>query len=69
MLPLHIRWSAPRIVYDLSDPAHRRSVYEQVLREGTAEDIRLLVNREHLLELWHELYLPEYIQAAWSELF
>ena len=43
-LPLHIRWSDPPITYDLNDCADRARMYEQVLREGTEEDVRYYVD-------------------------
>ncbi|CAN5257397.1 MAG: hypothetical protein H0V93_08850 [Euzebyales bacterium] len=39
-LPHHVNWSAPHRVYDLSDCRDRTRVYEQVLREGLADDVR-----------------------------
>ena len=65
-LPLHLRWSGPSIVYDLDDRADRARVYEQVLREGTAEDVRRYVDADELLELWDELVLPPTVRAAWE---
>jgi len=38
-LPFHIRWSGPPVAYDLDDRADRIRVYEQVLREGTEDDV------------------------------
>jgi hypothetical protein len=68
-LPLHIRWSGAPIVYDLDDPADRARVYEQVLREGTKEDVRYYVRAEHLRELWDELILPPAVRQAWLAWF
>ncbi len=65
-LPLHLRWSGPSIVYDLDDRADRARVYEQVLREGTAEDVRFYVDADELLELWDELVLPPTVRDAWE---
>jgi hypothetical protein len=65
-LPLHIRWSGPPLVYDLTDRTDRARVYEQVLREGTEDDVRLYVNGEQLLELWDELVLPPQVRRAWA---
>jgi hypothetical protein len=39
-LPLHVRWSEPQMRYDLDVRSDRARVYEQVLREGTEEDVR-----------------------------
>ena len=65
-LPLHLRWSGPPIVYDLDDRADRARVYEQVLREGTAEDVRFYVDADELLELWEDLVLPPAVRRAWE---
>lgn len=65
-LPLHIRWSGPSISYDLDDRADRARVYEQVLREGTDDDLRYYVDANQLLELWDELVLPPAVRRAWA---
>jgi hypothetical protein len=64
-LPLHIRWSGPPVIYDLDDRADRARVYEQVLREGTEDDVLFYVDADHLLELWDELVLPPQVRDAW----
>jgi hypothetical protein len=64
-LPLHIRWSGPAITYDLDDRSDRARVYEQVLREGTEDDVRFYVDPEQLCELWDELVLPPSVRRAW----
>ena len=65
-LPPHIRWSGPPLTYDLNDRSDRARVYEQVLREGTADDVRFYVDAERLLELWDELVLPPAVREAWT---
>jgi hypothetical protein len=65
-LPFHIRWSGPSIEYDLDDPADRARVYEQVLREGTEDDIRRLIDPRELRNLWNELVLPPSVRRAWA---
>ncbi|MFL5937161.1 MAG: hypothetical protein ACJ744_00845 [Gaiellaceae bacterium] len=65
-LPLHIRWSGPALTYDLDDRRDRARVYEQVLREGTQDDVRFYVDADHLLELWDELVLPPAVRQAWA---
>jgi hypothetical protein len=64
-LPLHIRWSGQAFAYDLDDRADRARVYEQVLREGTEDDVRFYVDADQLVELWDELVLPPTVQQAW----
>jgi hypothetical protein len=68
-LPLHISWSEPSLAYDLSRRADRLRVYEQVLREGTEDDVRYYVDVEELARVFDELVLPPYVRAAWSEWF
>ncbi|MCL6614274.1 MAG: hypothetical protein K6U03_06640 [Firmicutes bacterium] len=67
-LPLHLKWSEPRD-YDLTDPAQRKRVYEIVLREGRAEDIRRYIDPAELRRVWDDLYLPENVRAAWEDYF
>lgn len=65
-LPFHVRWSGSPIVYDLEDRADLARVYEQVLREGTEDDVRFFVDAEQLLGLWDELVLPPSVRRAWA---
>ena len=64
-LPAEIAWSG-QPDYDLGDRQQLRRVYEQVLREGTADEIRAYVRASTLCELWDELYLPAYVRSAWE---
>jgi hypothetical protein len=64
-LPATIAWSGQGS-YDLTDRSQLRQVYEQVLREGTSEEIRGFVRASTLLEIWDELYLPDYVRRAWE---
>ena len=65
-LPLHVRWSSPALIYDLDDPIDVLRVYEQVLREGTTEDIQAYIDVDRLSELWDYLVLPNGVRRAWS---
>ena len=65
-LPIHIRWSGPPITYDLENRADRARVYEQVLREGTEDDVRFYVDARELRDLWEELVLPPTVRRAWT---
>lgn len=67
VLPLHIRWSGPPIAYDLGDRSDRARVYEQVLREGSEDDVRFYVDPDQLYELWDELVLPPRVRRAWAD--
>lgn len=62
-LPLHVKWSGPRD-YDLDDPADRHRVYEVVLREGNAADVRRYVDPAELARIIDELVLPHHIRVA-----
>lgn len=66
-LPLHIRWSGPPVAYDLADRADRARVYEQVLREGSEEDVRYYVEADELRELFDKLVLPPKVRRAWAD--
>jgi len=66
VLPPHVRWSG-RTEYDLSDRMDRISAYEQVLTEGTDDDVRYFIDVDQLVELWDELVLSPHVRAAWDE--
>ncbi len=66
VLPAHIRWSGPPIGYDLDDRSDRARVYEQVLREGTEDDVRFYIDPDQLCELWDDLVLPPRVRRAWA---
>lgn len=65
-LPDHIVWSGPGTDYDLDDPAQRAYVYEQVLREGTPDDVRRYIDVDELVALWPRLYLPPWVREEWA---
>jgi hypothetical protein len=66
-LPLHIRWSGPPMTYDLTDRADRARVYEQVLREGTEDDVRYYIDPDELADMFDELVLPGPVRRAWTD--
>ena len=68
VLPLHLEWSQPERVVDLSDRHVRGRVYEVVLREGRPSDIEGIVDGAMLVDLWDELVLPRRLRAAWQSL-
>jgi hypothetical protein len=65
-LPLRVRWSGPRRRYDLDDRRDRGLVYEQVLAEGTDDDVLRFIDVDQLVELWSDLVLPRHVRAAWA---
>ena len=72
-LPLHIRWSEPIVIYDMADRTDHSSgpaqVYEQVLREGTDDDVRRFVDPDELLDMFDQLVLPPAVRRAWVDWF
>lgn len=56
-------------MYDLDDRADRARVYEQVLREGTEDDVRYYVDADQLRDLWDELVPPLAVRQAWAVWF
>lgn len=64
-LPRRVNWTRADPTYDLSDRRQRARVYEQVLREGTADDVRYFIDIEELIDLWDELVLPPAVSRIW----
>jgi hypothetical protein len=68
-LPLRLFWSPPGRVFDLDDPFMLRSMYQIVLGEAIrAEELTAYLNRDLLLTVWGDLYLPKGVRRAWEEL-
>ena len=65
-LPLSVAWSNVDRLYDLNDRYDRLRVYEQVLAEGTAHDVRTFIRVDELIELWDDLWLPRAVELAWT---
>lgn len=67
-LPLRLYWSPPGRVFDLDDPFMLRSMYQVVLGEAIrAEELTGYLNRDTLLAVWRDLYLPKGVRRAWEE--
>lgn len=67
-LPLRLYWSPPGRVFDLDDPFMLRSMYQVVLGEAIhAEELTGYLNRDRLLAVWPDLYLPKGVRRAWEE--
>ena len=66
-LPRRVNWTRSDPTYDLSDRRQRARVYEQVLREGTAEDVRYFIDVDLLIDVWDELVLPPAVSRAWID--
>ena len=65
-LPLHLNWSVPGRVFDLSSRADRARVYKVVLQEGRLPDILAYVDGALPLDLWGKLVLPRAVRSAWA---
>jgi transcriptional regulator with XRE-family HTH domain len=65
-LPERVRWSGPPRTYDLSDRQDRARVYEQVLREGSDDDVRRFIRLDDLADLWDDLLVPGHVRDAWE---
>lgn len=66
-LPFHVPWSEPSLAYDLGLRSDRLRVYEQVLREGTEDDVRAYIDVDRLLDLFDDLVLPPNVRQAWAD--
>ena len=67
-LPLWLNWSAPGHCFDLGDRDMRVWLYQTVLREASrVGDLTSYLNRDTLIALWPELYLPKPVRRAWED--
>lgn len=67
-LPLWLYWSGPSPAFDLGKPFMRRWLYEIALREAARpEDLTSYLDRDLLIALWPDLYLPKGVRQAWEE--
>jgi len=66
ILPPNVSWSGTPRVYDLDSQADSISVYEQVLQEGTVDDVRAFIDLDRLIKLWDDLVLPPHVRLAWA---
>ena len=67
VLPLRVRWSGPPRTYDLSNRRDRLLVYEQVMTEGTDDDVRAFIDVDEVVALWDDLVVPRHVRGAWAE--
>lgn len=65
-LPARVRWSGPQRRYDLDKRRDRALVYEQILAEGTDDDVRRFIDLDQLIDLWPDLVLPRHVRTAWA---
>jgi hypothetical protein len=65
-LPHHLDASA-RHVYDFADEQWRELAYRTVLMEaGSHADLTDWLDKDALLALWPQLYLPPFVRQAWE---
>jgi DNA invertase Pin-like site-specific DNA recombinase len=67
-LPHSIYWGPERGV-NLDTPSGIRKAYQAVLREGTAGEQALILNRDVLQREWAELALPDRVRVMWESRF
>jgi len=62
-------WSGEPLVLDTRIKKDLVRLYEIVLTEGTANDVRNFVSYSTLLEIWNQLFLPRYVKRRWEDWF
>ena len=65
-LAFHLYWSDDNNRFDLAKRARLRSMYQIVLTEGTADDVRTYINRALLIDVWNDLWLSPAVHEAWD---
>jgi hypothetical protein len=69
VLPARLDWG-PERSYSLTDLSDARLLYERVIREAlNVEDLRAFLNRDLLLRLWPDLFLPAQVRSLWERAF
>jgi hypothetical protein len=67
-LPLWLYWSGPSPAFDLGDPDMLRWLYQIVLQEAARpEDLTSYLDRDTLIAVWPDLFLPRGVRQAWEE--
>jgi DNA invertase Pin-like site-specific DNA recombinase len=67
-LPLRLFWSLPDHRFDLDDPDTRLWYYQTVLREASRPaDLTAYLDRDTLVKIWPDLYLPRGVRRAWED--
>jgi hypothetical protein len=67
-LPLWLNWSSPGHAFDLADRDMRLWLYQTVLREASSvKDLMTYLDRDTLIALWPDLYLPKGVRQAWED--
>ncbi len=67
-LPLRLFWSPPGRTFDLGKPFMLQSMYQTVLGEAARpEDLTSYLDRDTLIAIWPDLFLPKGVRRAWEE--
>ena len=64
-LPTSVFWSGQRDL-DLTNDDELRIAYEAVMSNGSADDILAVIDRDTLLRIFDNMYLPPATRTAWS---
>lgn len=67
-LPVSVYWG-PDAIVDLSTPEGVEKAYENLVREGTAEQQEELLNADLLRSVWPLLRLPKRCRDLWQVRF
>jgi hypothetical protein len=67
-VPAHVD-PHPDPVFSLEVESSRRAMYAAVMRAGTVEDQRELLDAGLVRELWPSIHLPARAHALWAPLF
>jgi hypothetical protein len=67
-LPVTVHWG-PDARADLSTPDGVEKAYENLVREGTAQQQEALLNADLLRSVWRQLRLPTRCRDLWQERF
>jgi hypothetical protein len=68
-LPRHLKWSgSPE--YDLDEPGRTMDLYRAVINEAaTPTDLHTYLDRDTLIRLWDEMWLPVAVRQEWENRF
>lgn len=54
-------------VFHLDEEGERAEMYKVVLTNGAVEDVCAYLDRDELLRLWPDMWLPPHVWAAWAD--
>lgn len=63
-----IYWG-PTHDFNVTNRDEARTAYEHILTEGSLSEMRTFLNRDLLIDVWCDLFLPTYIAVAWENRF